>query len=792
MIRKHYPCKLVSNTNNCVSFLSEVDNKNIKVYVLEENIIRVWMHGDEIKADKTWSVAPGAEDINPEGRDKTDLTGFSLPEYKVTEEDGFITIETNRLKAVIKLDGFIASWYTNKGGEWKPLFNDRKTGSYNFADSLCEGVCHYIERKEDDIHLGLGEKAGNVDKSIDRYIMKNLDPMGYDAEKSDPLYKHIPFYITKSNGLYYGLYYDTYTDCTFDLGRERDNYHGFFKYFMSQYGELDYYVIDGENLREVTQTFAWMGGETIFMPKWSLGYSGSTMTYTDAPNAAEMLLSFAEQCKKHDILCSSFQLSSGYTSIGDKRYVFNWNYDKVPNPKALSKSFEDAGIKFCANIKPALLIDHPQYEKLKANDMFIKSRDNSSEEVSMFWDELGAYVDFTNPETFAWWKSEVTAKLLEEGIASTWNDNNEFEVWDNQAKCNGFGKEKDIAYLKPVQTLLMMKASYEAQRAFDKDKRPYLISRSGCTGMQRYVQTWSGDNYTRWNTLRYNSKMGIGMTLSGLYNFGHDVGGFSGPKPEEELFVRWIQHGIFMPRFTIHSWNSDQTVNEPWMYEKATPVIRELIKFRYKIIPFYYDLMYRSYSEYEPMIRPLFYNFDDENIDIEADEYMIGENMLVKNVFDKGVEGLDIYLPTNGVRGWYDYHTGAFHKGGNTVYKSSKVEEVVPMFMQGDSVVAIDTVEKTFETKHDEKVAIEVFVAPGSGEFSQTIFNDDGESYGYKTKNAEWMQVVVTKTETSIEVNIKNGGEYAANKDLEVFVIDTDNRTVNVTSTDYTVTVKNR
>lgn len=153
----------------------------------------------------------------------------------------------------------------------------------------------------------------------------------------------------------------------------------------------------------------------------------------------------------------------------------------------------------------------------------------------------------------------MTTQLLEMGIDSTWNDNNEFEVWDGEARCHGFGQTIAIKHIRPVMPLLMMRASMEAQQRFAPEKRPYLISRSGCAGMQRYVQTWSGDNRTSWDTLRYNTRMGLGMSLSGLYNLGHDVGGFSGDKPDPELFVRWVQNGVMHPRFTIHSWNDDHT-----------------------------------------------------------------------------------------------------------------------------------------------------------------------------------------------------------------------------------------
>ena len=96
--------------------------------------------------------------------------------------------------------------------------------------------------------------------------------------------------------------------------------------------------------------------------------------------------------------------------------------------------------------------------------------------------------------------------------------------------------------------------------------------------MQRYAQTWTGDNFTSWKTLRYNLRMGHGLSLSGIFNFGHDVGGFAGPKPEPELFLRWIEQGIYWPRFSIHSWNEDGSANEPWMYPEILGAVREALE----------------------------------------------------------------------------------------------------------------------------------------------------------------------------------------------------------------------
>ncbi|MDC5278338.1 hypothetical protein OHW85_22650, partial [Acinetobacter baumannii] len=303
--------------------------------------------------------------------------------------------------------------------------------------------------------------------------------------------------------------------------------------------------------------------------------------YTDAPDAQVQLQQFITLCLQHDIPCDSFQLSSGYTSINNKRYVFNWNDEKVPQPKVMSQAFLQAGIKLAANIKPCLLQDHPKYQEVAERGLFIRDGESGLPERSSFWDDEGSHLDFTNPETVDWWQENVTKQLLELGIGSTWNANNEYEVWDGEAQCNGFGEAIAIKHIRPVMPLLMMRASMEAQQAFAPEMRPYLISRSGCAGMQRYAQTWSGDNRTSWQTLRYNIRMGLGMSLSGLYNLGHDVGGFSGAKPEAELFIRWVQNGVMHPRFTIHSWNDDNTVNEPWMYPAATPMIRDAMALRY-------------------------------------------------------------------------------------------------------------------------------------------------------------------------------------------------------------------
>ena len=761
MIRKNYLFQLQKEEENVLEFKLVDGDTYVKVFVLEENIIRVLFIENELKLDKTWLVAPGMNDMEREGRDRLDVSPFFLPKYSYKLIDDKCIIETTKIKVIFNLNGMKAAWYAKSEGKEIEFAKDRKTQAYNFENSLGKGPYHYLERNLNEQYYGLGEKSGKNDRHGKRYRMMSVDPMGYDAELTDPLYKHIPFYITRNSetGISFGLFYDNLSTAVFDMGNELDNYHGYYRYYNAEAGDLDYYMILGPKIKDVTQSFSWLTGNTIFSPKWSIGYSGSTMSYTDAPNAQEQLQNFIKDCQDHDIPCDSFQLSSGYTSIGKKRYVFNWNHDKVPTPKKMTESFHEKGIKLCANIKPALLIDHPMFEELKENNMFVLDKEGNEPEIVQFWDELGAYVDFTNPKTYDWWKRQVTEKLLKYGIDSTWNDNNEYEIWDGDAKVNGFGKEINISQIRPLQSLLMMKASYEAQKEYAPDIRSYLISRSGCPGMQRYVQTWSGDNRTSWKTLKYNIKMGIGLSLSGIYNIGHDVGGFAGAAPEPELFVRWVQNGIFHPRFTIHSWNDDATVNEPWMYPKVTHYIRNLIKFRTKITPYIYNLLHRSSKYYEPMIRPTFYNFEeDSDTFVENDDFMLGYDMLVASVVEKGKYEREVYLPQNEV-GWYDYHTGIWYDGGQRVVIPAPLD-YTPLLVKAGAIIPINDAEIHFATKDKDERAFKIFPQNGNGESVYELYEDDGITNKYLEGVYTLIKIKMTSDKETIKIDLYKEGNY--------------------------------
>lgn len=743
---------LSAQENNVLVFASDMQKMYFCVYVLEEKLFRVTLTRERPEMNiPTWAVAPGDTEVPFEGLDRNRLTDlFSLPAYETSETPEDYTIETPSLKLNINMVKLHCSWYDKTNGRDVLIAEDRNTQAYAFQVAETAPTAHYLKRNDTDRFYGFGEKTGKVNKHGDRFRMLNIDAMGYDAEKTDPLYKHIPYYITYSpeTDMAYGLYYDDYNECAFDMGREKDNYHGKYKFFQSHSDFLDYYFILGPAVAEVTRRFSWLTGRPALMPKWSIGYSGSTMTYTDEEKSQERLMNFVEDAGKYDIPCESFHLSSGYTSINHKRYVFNWNYDKFPDPVKFTEDFHANGIKIIANIKPSLLIDHPKHEEVLNNDLIILDK-NGRPLLQQFWDDMGVYLDFTNEETIDWWKKNVKKELLANGIDATWNDNNEFEIWDPEADIHLFGRGGKFQDYRAVFPMLMTKSSLEAQTEFDTENRPYLISRAGSAGLSRYAQTWTGDNYSNWETLQYNIKMAVGLSLSGIYNFGHDTGGFSGNAPEPELFLRWIQSNIYYPRFTIHSWNDDLTVNEPWMYPEIVDKVSETIHWHQQLSGYIFSLLHKSSASYEPVIKPTFFDFgDDAATHNENDEFMLGEELLVCTIVRPNERERTVYLPAH-PDGWYDMYTGQWYEGGQKVTVPAPLE-YTPVMVKGGSLLPV-------ENKAESRIDMYAYPGQNSERTSFTYYDDNNRQHDPAVLS---ITCTMTADESGIHIDAHQEGSY--------------------------------
>ena len=662
------------------------------VQVLEASLVRVrYAPAAGYKEPRTWAIAPQAgHDVPWRGRARDDVSGFSCPAATLTRADAHTTLATGALSVSLRTHPLALSWTDGQG---RPLVRDRGTSSY-FTSPRTGAVRHYLQRDRAERYYGLGDKTGPLDLHGRRLRTLALDSLGYDPQRGDPLYKHWPFVLTRApSGAWWGIYYDTLCACTFDLGCEHDNYHDLFRYVDIDDGDLDYYLMAGATPGEVIAQFVKLIGGTHLPPRWSLGYAQTAMGLADAPDAQQQLDNFITRTQAEGIPCSAFHYGSGYSSRGKRRYVFTWNSSKFPDPKTLNARFQSSGMRLVANIKPCLLDDHPAYDEVRAQGGFIHDATTGRPVVEQFWDGVGSHLDFTHPAVVAWWQQSLKAQVLDFGIDVGWNDNNEYAVMDDDARCHGFGEAMPMHRSRPLHGLLMTRATFEAQAAHARDKTEavFTVTRGGPPGLQRYAQTWTGDNTTSWETLRWNIRTGLQMSLSGMFNIGHDVGGFAGPSPGPELFVRWVQACCLNPRMVMNSWKADGTTNVPWLHPEVTHHVAAAIRLRYTLMPYLWSLFERAHAHHEPIIRPTFYDFpQDEACFADCDDFMLGDALLVAPVVEQGATTRRVYLP-KGPQAWFDFASGERFAAGQ-VHEVPAPLGALPLFARAGASVAVEAV----------------------------------------------------------------------------------------------------
>ena len=609
-----------------------------------ENMLRVALLRDGAALLPTWSVCPGGGELPLEGRDKLSTEGFRLACPDVAEDEKAFRFSLGGADFTVEKKNFRITARREKG----VLYADREGLAYNFDGELGEGSAHYTRRFEGERVFGLGDKSGAVNKAGRSFALAATDSMGFCARSSDPLYKQIPFFICENGVGSYGLFYDTYSNGRVDFGAEHDNYFEPFSSARFEEENMVFYLLLGTTAQIVSR-FAALCGGACAVPDWAFRYCGSTMEYTDAPDADARLRGFVKACAENGVRAGGFYLSSGYTQIGENRCVFHWNRDKIPSPEGLAAYFRAHDMELIANVKPAFLTVHPLYDELAAKGYFLHYADGSPARFP-FWGGMASYLDFTNPGAYAFWKSCVRAQLVEKGYRHIWNDNNEYDVLDASVLACGFGRETRARLIRPLFSYLMARASREACcETMGEGFVPFNVSRCAIAGTQRAATTWTGDNLTDFADLRYNHDQAMTMALSGFSFFGADIGGFAGPQPDRELFLRWLQYGVFCPRFVLHSWKPGRPSTMPWLYGDLMDAVRRIFDLRERLLPYLQGEYERKRKRFKPLIYPVFLAQPD--YDCESDCFFCGDEILVCPVFDRGAASVTLTLPKT-ARAW--------------------------------------------------------------------------------------------------------------------------------------------
>jgi alpha-glucosidase len=714
------------------------DGFRLRVRAMSSHLLRIVVEPAKgLPIDRSWMIAPEG-DVPWEGRPRDDLAGFAPPPCELKTAAGQSVLVAGEFRVTLTTAPFRIMVEQRVGDAWQPWIADRQTGGFALTERGAR-LRHYQQRPETDRHFGLGDKTGPLDRTGRRFRLLQLDALGYDAEIGDPQYKHVPFMIVQggdgAQAVAGGMFYDTLAPMTFDVGQERSNYHGIYRYVETEEAALDLWLIAGPDVAAVTKRFTMLTGRPALPPRWSFGFAFTTMHHADDANAQTVIANFADRCRAEEIPISAIHVGSGYSSRGKRRYVFTWNKDKFPDPKALFTKLSGMGFPTVANLKPVLIDDHPDYAAVKAAGGFVKD-EQGAPVLEQFWDGMGSYLDFTNAETVRWWQERLKAQVLDVGFTAGWNDNNEHEIGRDGATATGFGTPLDAIATRPLHALLMTRATFEATAACTPDARPFTITRAGPAGLQRYGETWTGDNATSWHTLKWNLRNGLSLALSGQSKVGHDIGGFTGPRPGPELLCRFVEMMALHPRAVMNSWKPDagpgwQAATVPWLYPEVLPQIREALHLRTVFLPLMYTLAHQSHRDGTPIIRPLFTDFpDDPRAYHDQDAMMLGPDVLFSPVVTEGARTKEQYLP-KGPTGWIEYHTGKTHGAGETVTVAADLGQP-PIFVRAGAALVLASATPHVKPHDAPARRLYLAVAGSSGTGGGQHIEDDGVSWAFR------------------------------------------------------------
>lgn len=726
------------------------DGREPCVEVVSDNLVNVFV--DRIgKGHRSRAVSQELEEqIN---------NGKSLENGKLEsvswEKEG-VTIRTSSLTVIVK-DGFSVDFYDKEGTPLSLAYNGSRKKSKKLsrrALQLLEKEGHAAADKalfdyqvqeiraldEGDCVYGLGDKTGVLNKRHYEYEMWNSDIPDPHEDNFKSLYKSIPFMLVLKEKGAYGIFFDNHHKTYFDLGKESDEYY----VFGADEGNLDYYFIGGESLKEVISGYTWLTGRAPMQQLWTLGYHQSRWGY----ESEKEIRSIAENMRKYELPCDCIHFDIDYM---DQYKVFTWNKETYEDGAKVISDFKDMGIKAVTIIDPGVKVEkgYDVYEEGAANGYFAKTPEGDLY-VNEVWPGDAVYPDFGNPRVRLWW-AEKQKFLIDMGVSGVWNDMNEPASFRGPLPADVvFTDEDEKADHCQVHNIYghnMAKATYEGWKKLS-GKRPFVITRACYSGSQKYTTGWTGDNHSIWSHIRMAIPQMCNLGLSGMNFIGTDVGGF-GSDCTPELFARWMQLGCFTPLFRNHCAQGCRN-QEPWQFgEEILSISRKYLNLRYELLPYLYDQMRECERTGIPMMRPLVLEYEkDENVKNRNDEFMLGDEILVAPVVEQGAREKLVYLP-EGI--WYDYWTGE-KKEGKSFFVRTAPLDVCPIYVKAGSVIPKYPARMHVGEDKDELLILAAY--PGEGVYRH--YQDNGEDFQYR--QGSFNEYLIKNKDGQVEVETLQEG----------------------------------
>lgn len=683
--------------NNPNGIQGKTETGFFRITVYDNSIIRVQVSREDYFSPNPYSVITDPKEV----------------EFEIIENKEDLTIKTSKILLKIALNPFSLTFMTIDG---QIINQDDPSFSVSW---LGTEVTNYKKVQKEEKFIGLGEKTGNLDRAGHAYTNWNTDYFAYGVN-DDPLYMSIPFYIGIHNQLSYGIFFDNTHKTVFNFGASTNR----FVYYSADDGDMDYYFFHDDTVGQIISAYTDLTGKMEMPPIWSLGFQQCRYSYYPDSEVITLANTFRDKRMPADVI---------YLDIHhmEKYKVFTFDGEKFKDPKSMIKRLNEKGFKVVVIMDPGIKTDkgyHP-YDDGKEKDLFVTYPDGEIYEGQV-WPGWCAFPDFTNPETRKWWGKQM-AFYHDVGVKGYWTDMNEPASWGqftpNLINFHYEGEEVSHRKARNIYGFQMARSAMEGSLMQNPNERPFILTRSGFSGIQRYAAAWTGDNVSSEEHMLAGIRLVNSLGLSGVSFSGYDIGGFAG-EASKSLFARWMSIAAFSPLFRAHSMiNSNDA--EPWAFgEEVEEVSRNYMKLRYRLLPTIYSGFYKSTQNGLPLAKSLAIDYPHDKKIFEPafqNQYLFCDSLLIAPV-ESTKEIIKVYLPKGD---WYYLYDGKLNQGNHIIYQDCPIN-YLPVYVKAGSIIAMQSDIMHTEQPHDGILRLHLYVGKNSSSYLH--YEDDGVSLGYK------------------------------------------------------------
>ncbi|MDI1316171.1 TIM-barrel domain-containing protein [Flavobacterium sp.] len=588
--------------------------------------------------------------------------------FQILKNGTYLSFGTEYITVLINKNPFQITYKDNSN---LTLLSEKS--GYTKVNDSTETLSFNLDKSES--LYGGGARALGMNRRGNRLQLYNRAHYGYET-KAELMNFCIPLVMSSK---LYAVHFDNPAIGYLDLDSKKDNT----LTYETSSGRKTYQVIVGDSWTDLVSNYTDLTGKQPLLPRWALGNFSSRFGYHSQEEVENTIKKFEENKIPVDAIILDLYWFG--KTVKDTMGNLDWDKDNFPNPDKMIADLNTKGVKTILITEPFILTTSSKWQEAVAKNVLVTDKLGKPATWDFYFGNTSV-VDIFKPEGKEWFWN-VYKRLINQGVGGMWGDLGEPEVFPSKVITAG-GKADEVHNIYGHNWAKLIAEGYK------KDfptQRPFILMRAGYSGSQRFgMVPWSGDVSRSWGGLQSQMEIALQMGMQGLGYMHSDLGGFAGDYFDNELYLRWLQYGVFNPIFRPHA--QEDVASEVARKDVATmSKANKLVELRYQLMPYNYTLSFDNNQKGTPLMRPLL--FEEPTLTTVSGTYFWGNDFLITPITKPGVTSTDIYFPKSS--NWFDFYTGEKHLAGTT--ENVKVNAAtIPTFVRGGSFIPmIATIQNT-------------------------------------------------------------------------------------------------